>query len=103
LEVVKALWRGETVSFQGPRGNDVPVRTLPRAVQRELPVWITTAGNFETYKAAGRIGANVLTHLLGQSVAELAPKIRAYREARREHGHDADAGIVSLMLHTFVD
>jgi natural product biosynthesis luciferase-like monooxygenase protein len=101
LEVVKALWRGESVRFAGPKGDEVPVRTLPRPVQKELPVWITTAGNVETYKAAGRIGANVLTHLLGQSVAELAPKIRAYREARAEHGHDG-GGVVSLMLHAFV-
>jgi natural product biosynthesis luciferase-like monooxygenase protein len=102
IDVVKALWRGETVNFPGPKGNEVPVRTLPRPVQRELPIWITTAGNVETYKAAGRIGANVLTHLLGQSVAELAPKIRAYREARAAHGFDAEGGVVSLMLHTFV-
>jgi hypothetical protein len=102
IEVVKALWRGESVRFPGPKGDDLAIRTLPRPVQKELPVWITTAGNVETYKAAGRIGANVLTHLLGQSVDELAPKIRAYREAMREHGHDPDGGVVSLMLHTFV-
>jgi natural product biosynthesis luciferase-like monooxygenase protein len=102
LEVVKALWRGESVAFPGPKGDPVSVRTLPRPVQKELPVWITTAGNIDTYKSAGQIGANILTHLLGQSVAELAPKIAAYREARRAAGHDPDAGVVSLMLHTFV-
>ncbi|HEX9295217.1 MAG TPA: MupA/Atu3671 family FMN-dependent luciferase-like monooxygenase [Polyangiaceae bacterium] len=102
VEVVKSLWRGEAVPFPGPSGAPVPVRTLPRPLQRELPTWITTAGNVETYKKAGEIGANVLTHLLGQTTAELAPKIEAYRAARREHGHDPDAGVVSLMLHAFV-
>jgi natural product biosynthesis luciferase-like monooxygenase protein len=102
LEVVKALWRGESVRFPGPKGDEVTIRTLPRPVQKELPIWITTAGNVDTYKAAGRIGANVLTHLLGQSVDELAPKIRAYRDARGAHGHDPEGGVVSLMLHTFV-
>jgi natural product biosynthesis luciferase-like monooxygenase protein len=102
LEVVKSLWRGEQASFPGATGVPVSVRTLPRPVQSELPVWITTAGNIETYKMAGRIGANLLTHLLGQSIADLAPKIEAYRAARRDNGHDPDAGIVSLMLHTFV-
>ena len=77
-------------------------RTLPRPVQPELPVWVTTAGNPETYVQAGRIGANVLTHLLGQSVEQLAPKIAAYRQARADAGFDPDAGIVTLMLHTFV-
>jgi hypothetical protein len=35
-------------------------------------------------------------------VAELAEKITIYRAARQAHGHDPAAGIVSVMLHTFV-
>ena len=51
---------------------------------------------------AGEIGANVLTHLLGQSIDELSACIRVYRKALKEHGHDPDQGCVSIMLHTFV-
>ena len=102
IDVVRRLWRGETLHFPGSDGVSVAVRTLPRPVQPELPVWITSAGNLETYVAAGRIGANVLTHLLGQSVEQLAPKIRAYREARVQAGFDPTTGVVTLMLHTFV-
>jgi len=39
--------------------------------------------------------------LLGQSVADLAHKIAAYREAWREAGHEGE-GHVTLMLHTYV-
>ena len=102
LELVRRLWRGESVPFPGPDGEEIPIATLPRPVQPELPVWITSAGNPETYVAAGRAGANVLTHLLGQSLEQLAPKIAAYREARAAAGHDPATGIVTLMLHTFV-
>jgi natural product biosynthesis luciferase-like monooxygenase protein len=102
IDVVRRLWRGETVAFPGPNGAAVEVRTLPRPVQPELPVWITCAGNIATYEAAGRIGANVLTHLLGQSIEQIAPKIAAYRDARAAAGFDPATGIVSLMLHTFV-
>lgn len=100
VEVVKKLWRGETVNFPGPNG-DVPVRTLPRPLQKELPVWVTTAGNIETFKLAGTSGANLLTHLLGQTVEEVAEKLQAYRAAWKAAGH-AGNGIVTLMLHTFV-
>ncbi|MFZ2652219.1 MAG: MupA/Atu3671 family FMN-dependent luciferase-like monooxygenase [Burkholderiaceae bacterium] len=100
LETVRRLWRGEAVSFPGPRGA-VQVRTLPRPVQPELPVWITSAGNVETYRRAGEVGANVLTHLLGQTLPEVAERIRIYREARREHGHSGP-GCVTLMLHAFL-
>lgn len=98
---VRRLWRGEAVRFPGPQG-DVDVRTLPRPVQPELPIWVTTAGNPETFAEAGRMGANVLTHLLGQTVEEVSTKIVAYRQARREAGH-AGRGTVTLMLHTFID
>jgi natural product biosynthesis luciferase-like monooxygenase protein len=100
MEVVRRLWRGEEVSFPGGRGNPVPVRIYPRPVQRELPMWVTAAGNPETFQLAGAAGAGVLTHLLGQDLDDLAGKIRLYREARREHGYDD--GCVTIALHTFV-
>ena len=100
IETVRALWRGETRSFPGPLG-EVEVAIYPRPVQRELPFWITSAGNPETFAAAGRAGANVLTHLLGQTVAELREKLAAYRKAWREAGHPGE-GHATLMLHTFV-
>ncbi len=99
-EIVKRLWRGETVTFPGPKG-EVKVRTLPRPVQKELPIWVTTAGNIDTYIQAGKAGANVLTHLLGQTVEEVAEKVVAYRKAWTEAGHPG-RGIVTLMLHTLV-
>jgi natural product biosynthesis luciferase-like monooxygenase protein len=101
IDRVRRLWRGEAVALPGPSGTPVEVRTLPRPVQHELPVWVTSAGSAETYRMAGEIGANVLTHLLGQSVAELAEKLAAYRRAWKENGFPG-AGHVTLMLHTFV-
>jgi natural product biosynthesis luciferase-like monooxygenase protein len=101
LAIVRRLWRGESVALEGPHGREVAVRTLPRPVQPELPFWITAAGNPETFQQAGQLGGNVLTHLLGQTLDEVAEKIRAYREARRAAGHAGD-GQVTLMVHTFV-
>ncbi|MBR9804888.1 LLM class flavin-dependent oxidoreductase [bacterium] len=102
IDTVKKLWRGEKVAFENPMGDMVDITTLPRPVQNELPIWLTTAGNPESYRQAGAKGVNVLTHLLGQSVEEVAEKIRIYREARKEAGLDPAAGQVTLMLHTFV-
>jgi natural product biosynthesis luciferase-like monooxygenase protein len=102
IETVRKLWRGESVLFDNPFGDMVEIRVLPHPVQPELPVWVTSAGNVETYEMAGRAGANLLTHLLGQSLEETAGKIRAYREARREAGFDPASGKVTLMLHSCV-
>jgi natural product biosynthesis luciferase-like monooxygenase protein len=100
IETVRRLWRGETLNFPGPKG-DVAVRTLPRPIQDELPIWVTTAGSIESFESAGKTGANILTHLLGQSVEDIEEKIGVYREARRAAGHEGP-GCVSLMLHTFI-
>jgi hypothetical protein len=101
IDQIRRLWRGESVEFPGAQGSPVAVRTLPRPVQAELPFWVTAAGNPETFEAAGRAGANLLTHLLGPSLEELGDKIRRYRAAWDAAGHTG-RGIVSLMLHTFV-
>ena len=101
IETVRRLWRGETIRFPGPDHKEVEVRTLPRPAQAELPVWVTVAGNPETFRRAGAGGFRILTHLLGQSVEQLAEKLSIYRRAWREHGHPGD-GYVTLMLHTFV-
>ena len=102
IETLRKLWRGEAVAFDRPLGGTIDVITQPRPVSKELPIWVTTAGNPETWKEAGRIGANVLTHLLGQSVEEVEGKIRIYHEALREAGHDPASRTVTLMLHTFL-
>jgi natural product biosynthesis luciferase-like monooxygenase protein len=101
IEIVRRLWRGETIRFPGPNDTEVEVRTLPRPVQAELPVWVTVAGNPETFRMAGAGGFRILTHLLGQSVEQLVEKLAVYRQAWREHGHPGN-GHVTLMLHTFV-
>jgi len=98
---VRRLWRGETIEAQGGSGL-FRLRTYPNPVQRELPVWVTAAGNPRTFERAGEIGANLLTHLLDQEPAQLAEKIALYRAARARAGHDPAAGRVTTMVHTFL-
>lgn len=102
IETVRTLWRGEAVAFKGGAGNNVEIRIHPRPIQPELPFWITTAGHSDTFRAAGETGANLLTHLLGQSVEELAEKIKTYRQAWQPVMGGGDKPHVTLMLHTFV-
>ena len=101
MEIIRRLWRGERVAFD-LKGRMVDVVTQPRPVQAELPLWVTTAGNPDTYREAARAGANVLTHLLGQSIEELAGKIRIYRQTLKECGRDPAQFKVTLMLHTLL-
>jgi natural product biosynthesis luciferase-like monooxygenase protein len=102
IQAVRKLWRGEPITAVNGEGKPVELRTFPRPVQPELPVWVTAAGNPRTFAAAGEIGAHVLTHLFNQGAEELAEKIEIYRNALRRNGHDPNAGHVAVMVHSFV-
>jgi natural product biosynthesis luciferase-like monooxygenase protein len=102
LDTIRLLWGGGTVDLPGGLGQSVPIRIYPQPRQPTLATWITCSGGRRRFIQAGEHGANVLTALLFQGIAELAEKIAAYREARARCGHDPAAGRVTLMLHTFV-
>jgi natural product biosynthesis luciferase-like monooxygenase protein len=101
IDTVKRLWRGEVLMYRGGNGQEAAVRIFPTPIQKELPVWVTAAGNPETFEQAGACGANLLTHLLGQKFDDVEAKIAIYRSARRKAGWEG-RGRVTLMLHTFV-
>ncbi|WP_328545521.1 MupA/Atu3671 family FMN-dependent luciferase-like monooxygenase [Streptomyces platensis] len=101
IDTVRTLWRGDPVDVVDGTDNPASVRMFPPPVQKELPTWITSAGETETFRMAGAARAGVLTHLLHQDVDELAEKIAAYRAAARAAHEDWD-GRVAVMLHTFL-
>jgi natural product biosynthesis luciferase-like monooxygenase protein len=102
IKDLRALWRGETVDFPTRDGTPFAVTTLPRPVSKELPIWVTIAGNPDTWREAGEIGANVLTHLLGQTIDVVADRIKIYHNALRQAGHDPADFTVTMMLHSYV-
>ncbi|HEX5706593.1 MAG TPA: MupA/Atu3671 family FMN-dependent luciferase-like monooxygenase, partial [Pyrinomonadaceae bacterium] len=96
------LWRGQTITARDGAGKPCELRILPRPIQPEPPIWLTCSGDPQMFVKAGELGFNVLTALLSQSVEEMAGKLKLYRDARERHGHDPDAGRVTVMIHTFV-
>ncbi|MBV6325519.1 MupA/Atu3671 family FMN-dependent luciferase-like monooxygenase [Duganella violaceipulchra] len=101
LESFRRFWRGEAVTRPNGVGQPVSLRLHPAPRQAMPPLWLTAAGGEQTFRRAGELGLNVLTHLLGQTSGELADKIALYRQAWRAAGH-AGEGQVTLMLHTLV-
>jgi natural product biosynthesis luciferase-like monooxygenase protein len=102
IKQIQQLWAGEPLVLPNGKGQPTSVSIHPRPVQPKLKTWFTCTSNIGGFEEAGSLGYNVLTALLFQRVDELAVKIEAYRKARERHGHDPDAGSVTLMLHTFV-
>lgn len=102
IEEVRELWQGGARAYRNGVGAEVDIVIRPLPTRREMPVWLTAATSAATFQAAGECGVNVLTAFLHFSRPQLETNIATYRRARAEAGHDPAAGIVTLMLHTFV-
>ncbi|MGI5162232.1 MupA/Atu3671 family FMN-dependent luciferase-like monooxygenase [Microbispora sp. CA-102843] len=102
IDQVQSLWQGGLHDARSGTGEAIHVRTLPRPVQRDLPVWIAAAQSTETIRSAGRRGEGVLTHVLDGNLQKLEENIAAYREEFEKAGRDPADGRVAVMLHTFV-
>ena len=101
IQTVQKLWQGEAIKLEGGKGKSILTQTFPRPLQRQLSIWITSLSD-ESFIEAGRIGANILTSPLYQSLEDIFRKILLYRQSLMQHGHDHQQGKVALMIHTFL-
>jgi natural product biosynthesis luciferase-like monooxygenase protein len=101
IQTVQKLWQGEAVVLPGGNNSPVSINTFPKPLQKRLPIWITALAD-ESFIAAGKIGANILTSPLYYSLDEILRKIALYRQSLAECGYDPQAGKVALMIHTFI-
>ena len=101
LRAIRAMWQGVPYAGIGGTGLDTTVDVLPRPVQPDLPLWLSTTRDIATFVEAGELGVGVLTAMLRLTMPELGERIAAYRQARLSAGH-AGPGTVTLMVHTYV-
>lgn len=101
IQILQKLWQGDAIKLTGGNAKPVNIHTFPRPLQTQLPIWITSLSD-DTFIEAGRIGANILTSPLYQSLDEILRKISLYRQSLAQHGHDPQSGKVALMIHTFI-
>ena len=55
---------GEPMTRKNTFGKEVQLTLYPKPVQKQLPIWITSSGNVDTFRSAGAWDANVLTHMI---------------------------------------
>ncbi|MGW5049842.1 MupA/Atu3671 family FMN-dependent luciferase-like monooxygenase [Actinokineospora sp. NPDC004072] len=102
LDTVRKLWAGEAVPATAGDGSQVELRSYPRPVQQQPPLYLAVVGNPESYRRAGAEGLGVVTNLMAQTPEQLAENIARYRRARAEHGLDPAGGRVVVLLHTYL-
>ncbi len=101
IQVFQRLWEGESIELIGGNGKSVSINTFPRPLQPQVPIWITSLSD-ESFIEAGKIGANILTSPLYQSLDEILRKITLYRQSLAQSGRDPHSGKVAMMIHTFI-
>ena len=102
IQEVQELWRGQPVPGRDGVGKEIELRIFPKPIQPELPIWLTCSGGPEMFEKAGELGCHVLTALLTQSLEEVTPKIKLYRDSLARYGHDPRSRKVTMMMHTFI-
>jgi len=102
IDLIRQVWRDGTWTGTNPAGAPVTLDVYPRPVQPELPIWVTASRSEDTFREAGRLGANVLTHLENQDIDALKDKIAAYRKEFSANNPAGGRGTVTVMMHTYL-
>lgn len=102
IDKVRALWKGETLSFSDTTGKLIDISVHPRPLQKELPIWVAVLGNPESYIKAGELGAGILTNLIVQNTSQLQEGIKIYKEALKSKGFSEEDAKIVVLLHTFI-
>ncbi|MBN8739346.1 MAG: hypothetical protein BGP24_06815 [Lysobacterales bacterium 69-70] len=102
IDAIQQLWRGDALQATAGSGAPFGARIYPMPKQGALPVWVTVVKNPDTYAEAGRRGFGVLTNMMGQTIEELRSNIAVYRAARAAAGLDPEAGVVTVLVHTYI-
>ena len=101
LEIIRRAWTQERFSFDGQFYHFDNVCLVPKPYQQPHPEIRIAATSPDTYPAIGRLGFPIFCAVRLGTLSELAPNIRAYRDAYKAAGHPGE-GLVFLRVPVYV-
>ena len=101
LEILKRAWTEDPFSYSGKYYKFENVRLTPKPYQKPWPEIRIAANSRDTFPAIGKLGHGVFVAVRLGTLSELAPNIRAYREAYKAAGHPGE-GKVFLRAPVYV-
>lgn len=81
LDIVRKAWTQDKVSYQGKYHRFDDVAVVPKPYQQPTPPIRVAATSADTFVSIGRQGLPIFVAVRYESASEIAPQIRAYREA----------------------
>src|SRR5215469_10049552 len=101
LEILKRAWTEDPFSYSGKYYKFENVRLTPKPYQKPWPEIRIAANSPDTFPAIGKLGHGVFVAVRLGTLSELAPNIRAYREAYKAAGNPGE-GKVFLRAPVYV-
>jgi alkanesulfonate monooxygenase SsuD/methylene tetrahydromethanopterin reductase-like flavin-dependent oxidoreductase (luciferase family) len=102
LEIMLKAWTTERFSYHGAYHHIDDVAVVPRPLQQPHPPIRMAATSTETFPLVGARGYRLFAATRSNTVQQLSPNIRAYRDAMQAHGHALRAGDIALLFPVFV-
>ena len=101
LQILKKAWTEDPFSYAGKYYSFENVRATPKPYQKPWPEIRIAANSPDTFPAIGELGHGVFVAVRLGTLSELAPNIKAYREAYKAAGHPGE-GQVFLRAPVYV-
>jgi alkanesulfonate monooxygenase SsuD/methylene tetrahydromethanopterin reductase-like flavin-dependent oxidoreductase (luciferase family) len=101
LEIVKGAWTEESFSYRGKYFSCEEVALVPKPRQKPWPPIRIAATSSDTYGQIGTMGHAIFVAARIGTLSELAPLVRAYRDAYRAAGHGG-TGEVYLRVPVYI-
>jgi len=101
LQILKKAWTEDPFSYAGKYYSFDNVRATPKPYQKPWPEIRIAANSPDTFPAIGELGHGVFVAVRLGTLSELAPNIKAYREAYKAAGHPGE-GQVFLRAPVYV-
>jgi alkanesulfonate monooxygenase SsuD/methylene tetrahydromethanopterin reductase-like flavin-dependent oxidoreductase (luciferase family) len=93
LQIIKKAWTEDPFSHSGKYYSFENVRATPKPYQKPWPEIRIAANSADTFPAIGELGHGVFVAVRLGTLSELAPNIKAYREAYKAAGHPGDGKV----------
>jgi alkanesulfonate monooxygenase SsuD/methylene tetrahydromethanopterin reductase-like flavin-dependent oxidoreductase (luciferase family) len=101
LDIVQKAWTQETVSYQGKYHRFENVTVVPKPYQQPTPPIRVAATSADTFVSIGRQGLPIFVAVRYETAPEIAPSVRAYREALASSA-DPERGGVFLRVPAYI-
>ena len=88
MDMMLEIRKNEILNWKGTFTQSVDGRGVyPRAVQKDLPIWVATGGNPESTLRVAEKGLPIVYAIIGGNPSRFKSLIDAYRKFGRQNGH----------------